>query len=149
MIKIKKNKIENEDNCGTEMLTLSEDEKNKQSIKDEIILKLSDIAKIIEIHYNYIPQDIEFAIKDDKIFILQSRPITTLLPILQKIPDKLNISIKNLKTNNTENIEFDENNKFKSSIIFNNTTNNLFRFYFSFNHNQGIFKKNLFFILFI
>ena len=42
-----------------------------------LIKKLSQIALEIEKLYKF-PQDIEFCIKDDKIFILQSRPITTL-----------------------------------------------------------------------
>lgn len=46
-------------------------------IKETLIEKLAKIASKIEKINNY-PQDIEFAIKGSKIFILQSRPITTL-----------------------------------------------------------------------
>jgi len=42
----------------------------------EEIIKLAKIARKIENVYGT-PQDIEFAVKDDEIFILQSRPITT------------------------------------------------------------------------
>ncbi|MBI2656503.1 hypothetical protein HYX03_02085, partial [Candidatus Woesearchaeota archaeon] len=41
------------------------------------IKKLAIISSKIEIVYNY-PQDIEFAIKDNEVHILQSRPITPL-----------------------------------------------------------------------
>lgn len=51
---------------------------NKQSITDEDINKLVSLGKTIEDHYGK-PQDIEWAIDGkDKIWILQSRPITTL-----------------------------------------------------------------------
>lgn len=50
----------------------------EQSISNEDIKKLVELAKKIETHYGR-PQDIEWAIdKDRKIWILQSRPITTL-----------------------------------------------------------------------
>lgn len=49
-----------------------------QSISDESIQKLVELGKSIEEHYKS-PQDIEWAIdKQGKIWILQSRPITTL-----------------------------------------------------------------------
>lgn len=45
---------------------------------DEFFIKeISKIALKIELLYNF-PQDIEFSIKNNKIYILQSRPITTL-----------------------------------------------------------------------
>ncbi len=50
----------------------------KQIMKDGQIRKLSKLIKKIEFHYKY-PQDIEWAVdKAGKIWILQSRPITTL-----------------------------------------------------------------------
>ncbi len=48
----------------------------EQVLTDEEIKQLAEIAIKIENHYGK-PQDIEFAI-DDKIYIVQSRPITTL-----------------------------------------------------------------------
>jgi len=49
---------------------------NKCALKEEQIIRLTDIALAIEKKYESY-QDIEFAIKDDEIYILQSRPITT------------------------------------------------------------------------
>lgn len=50
---------------------------NKQKLSDNLISQLvNDCIKIQE-HYNF-PQDIEFAVKDDVIYFLQARPITTL-----------------------------------------------------------------------
>jgi pyruvate,water dikinase len=48
----------------------------KQKISDDEITKLAEIAKRIEDHYQS-PQDIEWASKDDKIYIVQTRPVTT------------------------------------------------------------------------
>lgn len=51
---------------------------NEQSISDENIKKIVELGKKIEDHYGN-PQDIEWAIDgQNKIWILQSRPITTL-----------------------------------------------------------------------
>ncbi|MEM3113097.1 MAG: phosphoenolpyruvate synthase [Candidatus Pacearchaeota archaeon] len=47
-----------------------------QVIEDSMIKQLANIAQKIEDHYGK-PQDIEFAIENDEIFIVQSRPITT------------------------------------------------------------------------
>ncbi|MDD0852842.1 phosphoenolpyruvate synthase [Halobacteriovorax sp. GB3] len=49
---------------------------NNPTLKDKHIKELSKLIKKIELFYKY-PQDIEWAIYKDEIFILQSRPITT------------------------------------------------------------------------
>lgn len=55
-----------------------ENKKNKQAISDELIKELGQIAIKIENHYQK-PQDVEWAIDSaGKIWIVQSRPITTL-----------------------------------------------------------------------
>lgn len=48
-----------------------------QKLTDEEILKISLLIKEIEKHY-YFPQDIEWAMEKDQVYIVQSRPITTL-----------------------------------------------------------------------
>lgn len=48
-----------------------------QKITDEQIEKIAKIGKDIENHY-YFPQDIEWAIEKDKIYIVQTRPVTTI-----------------------------------------------------------------------
>ncbi len=50
---------------------------DKQKISNKQIIQLAKICKKIEEHYKY-PQDIEWAIENNKIYITQSRPITTL-----------------------------------------------------------------------
>lgn len=52
-------------------------DRKDQKMTDAEILELSKLGKKIESHYNS-PQDIEFAIADGKIYMIQSRPITTL-----------------------------------------------------------------------
>jgi len=50
---------------------------SQQKITDEVILQLTKLAKHIEDHYQF-PQDIEWAKEGDKIYILQTRPVTTM-----------------------------------------------------------------------
>lgn len=51
--------------------------KNKQKVSDEKIIELSSLGKKIERHY-FFPQDIEWAIEKGKVYIVQTRPVTTL-----------------------------------------------------------------------
>lgn len=53
------------------------DKKNAKVLDDDEILKLVDFGDVLEDLYG-VPQDIEWAIKNKEIFILQSRPITTI-----------------------------------------------------------------------
>ncbi|MDD1745329.1 MAG: phosphoenolpyruvate synthase [Candidatus Methanoperedens sp.] len=54
-----------------------DDKKNAKVLEDDEILKLVELGEIVEDLYG-IPQDVEWAIKDHEIFMLQSRPITTI-----------------------------------------------------------------------
>ncbi len=49
----------------------------KEKLSGKQIIKLAKLCQKIEDHYKF-PQDIEFAIEKNKIYITQSRPITTL-----------------------------------------------------------------------
>lgn len=53
------------------------DLKNKQVLSEEEIIKLTNMGKRIQSHYQS-PQDTEWGIVGDDLFMLQSRPITTL-----------------------------------------------------------------------
>ena len=68
--------------------TLSEHEKfqfvpvskayqNKQKLADKFIVQLAILGKKIEQHYNF-PQDIEWVYKGGRIYIVQTRPVTTI-----------------------------------------------------------------------
>lgn len=52
------------------------EESNSYCLNEESILSLESVTSKLEGFYNF-PVDIEFAIKDDMIFVLQSRPITS------------------------------------------------------------------------
>jgi pyruvate,water dikinase len=58
-------------------VTLSPVRARQQKLSDKEILELSKIARRIESHYGF-SQDIEFAIADEKIYVVQTRPVTTL-----------------------------------------------------------------------
>ncbi len=50
---------------------------NQPKLTDDQIIKLAKIGAAIQKHY-YFPQDMEWALADGELFIVQSRPITTL-----------------------------------------------------------------------
>lgn len=52
-------------------------DQEKQKISDKMILKLFDLALAIEKHYGK-PQDTEWAIEGGKVYMVQSRPVTTI-----------------------------------------------------------------------
>lgn len=62
---------------------------SKQKLKESEIKKLARLGKEIEKHY-YFPQDIEWAIEGGKIYIVQTRPVTT---IKVKIPKEKKLII--------------------------------------------------------
>ncbi|MCA9382041.1 phosphoenolpyruvate synthase [Candidatus Dojkabacteria bacterium] len=49
----------------------------KQKLSDKHVEHLAEVGKLIEKHYG-VPQDIEWALEKGKIWIVQSRPVTTL-----------------------------------------------------------------------
>ncbi len=64
-------------NGGKETIKLKEEHSEQQVLKEHEVIALSEIAMKLENHYKK-PQDIEFAIASDKIYIVQTRPITTM-----------------------------------------------------------------------
>jgi len=58
-------------------IPVQEENQNIQKITDEQILELAKIALKIEEHYGT-PQDTEWAMENGKIYMVQSRPVTTL-----------------------------------------------------------------------
>ncbi len=59
-------------------------EKGKERVlSDEEIRKLVDIGELIEDHYGK-PQDVEWAIEGGEIYIVQSRPVTTIREAVEK-----------------------------------------------------------------
>lgn len=62
---------------GTEERDVPSDQRNRQVLDDATALALADLGILIESHYS-MPMDIEWAIADGQIAILQARAITTL-----------------------------------------------------------------------
>ncbi len=65
---------------GTQERTIESERQSQQALTDEQILSLTRMGRRIEEHFGY-PQDIEWCVADGTIYIVQSRPITTLYPI--------------------------------------------------------------------
>ncbi|CAF4073143.1 unnamed protein product, partial [Rotaria sp. Silwood1] len=66
---------------GTETLTTVDNNKKIEALSDQYIIQLAKLAKQVEKSYNYQPQDLEWSFTNQKLYILQARPITTLFPI--------------------------------------------------------------------
>jgi pyruvate,water dikinase len=62
---------------GIVEMETTEDQRANQALTDRQTLELTDLAEEIEAHYGA-PQDIEWALRKDKLYVLQSRAITTL-----------------------------------------------------------------------
>jgi pyruvate,water dikinase len=71
---------------GTEKIQVPAEKVKSQVLPDMHIKKLAELGMAIERHYGC-PQDIEWCIKDDKLFIVQSRAITSLFPLPEPLPD--------------------------------------------------------------
>jgi len=60
----------------TKKVAVPDDKKEVKCLSDEEVKKLAELGKKIEEHYGH-PQDIEFAIDKNGIWIVQTRPVTT------------------------------------------------------------------------
>jgi len=67
------------DGGGTRTVDLDDAQQTRPALTPEQVLDLADIGARIEAHYGT-PQDIEWAIAQGRVFITQSRPITSLYP---------------------------------------------------------------------
>ncbi|WP_202078802.1 phosphoenolpyruvate synthase [Caldalkalibacillus salinus] len=67
-------------NGGTETKPIPIEQQKKQALSDQLIIELAKLGKKIENHYGS-PQDIEFCVEGEEMFIVQSRPITSLYPL--------------------------------------------------------------------
>ncbi|MHA4043741.1 phosphoenolpyruvate synthase [Bacillus cereus] len=65
---------------GTETKQIDPVQQKLQTLSEQQILQLAQIGRQIEAYFGC-PQDIEWCLVDDTIYIVQSRPITTLYPI--------------------------------------------------------------------
>jgi pyruvate,water dikinase len=75
--------FDTEAKSGTKTIALPTKKQNLPALNDEQLHEISDILdRLFELYGK--PQDIEFAVKGGKIFLLQTRPITNLHKILDK-----------------------------------------------------------------
>ncbi|GAB4263353.1 MAG: phosphoenolpyruvate synthase [Candidatus Promineifilaceae bacterium] len=65
---------------GTRQEQLDDARRRQPVLSDDQILALAALGKQVEAHYGK-PQDIEWAIANEQIYLLQARPITSLYPI--------------------------------------------------------------------
>lgn len=76
----KEQKIVSDGDQGTRLEDISESDRGQSSLSEDAMKQLATVALEIETQYDNIPQDIEWGISDGKLFLLQSRPITSLPP---------------------------------------------------------------------
>lgn len=75
---------------GTKKVDITGEKSTSQVMKDSEIKKLADLGMKIEKHYGC-PQDIEWCLEKDNLYIVQSRAITSLFPLPTPINDDNNI----------------------------------------------------------
>jgi pyruvate,water dikinase len=81
--------IKNPDGKGDEVnikVALSSSSQKQQKISDDDIMHLAKLAKQLEDHYEF-PQDIEWAKEGEQIFIVQTRPVTTVKETVEEMPE--------------------------------------------------------------
>jgi phosphohistidine swiveling domain-containing protein len=83
-------KIATRGKTGGGVEVIEEKAEARQALSDEEILHLAVIGGQIQKEYNF-PQDIEWALADGKLYILQSRAITSLYPLPKESFDPLMI----------------------------------------------------------
>src|SRR5262247_534758 len=70
---------------GTRQEDLPPERQTAPSLSDEHVRELASLGARIEAHYGT-PQDIEWCIEAGRVFVVQSRPITTLFPLPEPKP---------------------------------------------------------------
>jgi rifampicin phosphotransferase len=75
---------------GTKEQRLGPDQQNTQTLADEQILQLEQTGRKIEAYFGR-PQDIEWCLSEGQLYIVQSRPITTLYPVPKVNDGKLHV----------------------------------------------------------
>lgn len=84
MIQQKKVEIVSDGSKGTRLVEVSPSRQMGTVLSDEEVTRLAKFGVIAESHYG-VPQDVEWAIVGKELFILQSRPITTIAT--RPVPD--------------------------------------------------------------
>ncbi|MHB8133091.1 MAG: phosphoenolpyruvate synthase [Anaerolineaceae bacterium] len=77
---------------GTQKKNIPEELAKIASLTENQVSQLSELGLLVENHYKQ-PQDLEWAIENGEIFLLQTRPITSLFPIPEPKPNDENLHI--------------------------------------------------------
>ncbi len=77
LIAQKKTEIVSDGEHGTKTLDIGKERQETPVLSDDEVARLATYGKVAETHYG-IPQDVEWSIVGETIYILQSRPITTI-----------------------------------------------------------------------
>ncbi|MEZ0609007.1 rifamycin-inactivating phosphotransferase [Fibrella sp. WM1] len=77
---------------GTEQQPVAPEQQQHPALTDEQAIRLERIGRQIEAHFGS-PQDIEWCLMDDTVYVVQSRPITTLYPIPEAADGKNHVYI--------------------------------------------------------
>lgn len=77
---------------GTISQELSSDQQVEQALPDDKIMELAELGRRIEKHYG-MEQDIEWCFAQGNFQIVQSRPITSLFPLIPVTDDKLHVFV--------------------------------------------------------
>jgi pyruvate,water dikinase len=80
------------DESGVITQELEHSLQNIPTLNDQELIQLAKLGQQIEDHYGH-PQDIEWAMQEDKLFITQSRPITTLYPLPRPVDNNPHLFI--------------------------------------------------------
>lgn len=68
-------KYSKDEKGGIVKVNIDPDLASAQKISDDRIMEIAEIGRQIEIHYQ-MPMDVEWCVEDDKVYIVQARPIT-------------------------------------------------------------------------
>jgi rifampicin phosphotransferase len=71
----------NADGSGTHRQDLPDDLKKARVLSDDQVVALAEVGEKIEKLYEQVPQDIEWCIQQNRIYVVQARPITSLYPL--------------------------------------------------------------------
>lgn len=77
VISDKKTMFANDEEGTSVQVPVSEEKRNERVLPDDELIELVEMGKRVQAHYGK-PQDTEWAFHDGNLFLLQSRPITTL-----------------------------------------------------------------------
>lgn len=88
----KKTMFANDENGTSIQVPVPEEKRNERVLPDDELIELVEMGKRVQAHYGK-PQDTEWAFHDGNLFLLQSRPITTLGNAEEKQDDDVDLEV--------------------------------------------------------